>query len=592
VRKATAVLAALLLLAVLATPSVAEQAQGHYVLTEQTFTINPDRTVYVEANFTFVNTSSHLLITGMPWAVPTNNVTNISARDDTGPLTCSTEQTQNSTTITVHFRGSGIGPGEQLNYHMSYTTDGLVTGSNPEYKATLGAPGNVYHHNTYVVTVQGPSGTRLFLTNPQAQVVENNPPTVRYQTSIDASGTFNGLQVRFYEHPVYYRHTLIESLSNFGTEASRDIKFDTILFSPSLSQFAAFLDSNLPMSTMYVDEENNWHAVFDVGTIQPGASKELRIEIVSADNVYTPGITENDIGTLTDVPATLSSYTKADNYWEVNNPTIQQQAAAVVNGETNAYRVAEKIVEYVDGHVNYVVTAKRPGALETFLTAWGDCDGFSDLTIALSRAVGLPARANFGWGFQENTVGHAWVEFYLPGKGWQPADPTWAKSSGDYMFKLDPIHLLRSVRGVSSSEVYSKYTWYGSQPTAGDEQDNLVVLTESQAAQAFIQAGTSTITIASNLLTSQPNATLSQELQLAQARLAQAQAASGASAVAFAQEAIQHANVVIQALGKAPETGSTFLIEPLYILLIAAVIIVLVVIGAAVSWARSRRSRR
>ncbi len=569
--------------------SSAQHVSGHYELCELTYTIRPDRTLQAEENITFVNTSLTQVKITVNKTIPSPDVENVWVRDALGDLTY--QLTKGTKSTSISFETRWIGQGQHYTYGISYTADGLVTGSDSEYKATLGGlQAGGYRYDNYVVIVQGPSGTRLFLTNPQADVIENNPPKVRYQTSIDASGSFDGLQVRFFEHPVYYKHTLIESISNPSTEASRDIKFDTILFSPSLSQFAAFLDSNLPMSTMYVDGENNWHAVFDVGSIQPMASKELRIEIVSANDVYTPGITENDVGTLTDVPAALSPYTKADNYWEVDNLTIRQQAALVVGGETNAYRVAEKIVEYVDEHVTYEVTAKRQGAARTFDTARGDCDGFSDLTIALSRAVGLPARANFGWGFQENTVGHAWVEFYLPGEGWQPADPTWAKTSGDYMFKLDPIHLLRSVRGVSSSEVYTNYTWYGSQPTAGEERDNLVVLREGEAENAFVQAGTSAITIAGNLLASQPNATLSQELQLAQAKLAQAQAASGASAIALAQDAIQHANVVIQALGKKPETGSAFPIEPFQILLIAAVIIVLAVMGGAVSWARSRRS--
>jgi hypothetical protein len=210
------------------------------------------------------------------------------------------------------------------------------------------------------------------------------------------------------------------------------------------------------------------------------------------------------------------------------------------------------------------------------------------LAIALSRAVGLPARMDFGWGYQENLVGHAWVEFYLPGKGWQPADPTWAKTSGDYLFELDPIRILRYVRGISSSESASKYTWYGAQPSVGNENENIVSLTRSEAAQVLIQAGKSTIDAASDLLASHPDEALSQELNLARAKLEQAQTASDENAILLAKESVGHANVVIEALGEPPEAGPIFAINLLYLALI--LLVVVPIVGAAAIWIQKRRA--
>jgi hypothetical protein len=473
---------------------------------------------------------------------------------------------------------------------MSYVAGGLVSGTGAKYACRLGGINidpDAFPYNSYIVRIQGPSGSKLFTMDPTAEVVATDPPTVRYETHLSAPGSFDGLSATFYTSPMYYKVTMAERFVNSGSEASRNITFDATMFAYSQWQFAAFAGANLPLKTMYVDEENNWHGVFDVGDLQPGQSKSLNIELIYIENIYMPNISENDVGTIADAPAGLSDYLEACEYWEVDNLNIKQRADQIVGTETNAYEVARRIIEYVSDYVTYVITPQRKGALETLSSGRGDCDCFSDLTIALSRAVGLPARMNLGWGYQENLVGHAWVEFYLPGKGWQPADPTWAKTSGDYLFQLDPIRILRYVRGISSSDSASGYTWYDAQPSVESEDVSIVSLTKSEAAQALLRASENTIDVASDLLASHPDEALSQELDVARAKLEQAQAASDENAILLAQEAVDHANVVIKALGEPPEAGPIFPIDLRYLVLILAVVIP---IGVAAILIHKRRA--
>jgi hypothetical protein len=52
--------------------------------------------------------------------------------------------------------------------------------------------------------------------------------------------------------------------------------------------------------------------------------------------------------------------------------------------------------------------------------------------IALCRAAGIPARFVEGVTYGLSDSGpsleqHDWMEFYLPGIGWVPADPTWGR---------------------------------------------------------------------------------------------------------------------------------------------------------------------
>jgi hypothetical protein len=61
---------------------------------------------------------------------------------------------------------------------------------------------------------------------------------------------------------------------------------------------------------------------------------------------------------------------------------------------------------------------------------------YSDLMITLLRALGIPARAAFGYTYdprddenQESQEGHQWLEAYMPGVGWVSIDPTWGDSA-------------------------------------------------------------------------------------------------------------------------------------------------------------------
>jgi transglutaminase-like putative cysteine protease len=59
----------------------------------------------------------------------------------------------------------------------------------------------------------------------------------------------------------------------------------------------------------------------------------------------------------------------------------------------------------------------------------GKCTDISSVFVALCRAAGVPAREVFGLRLgkkaQEDITGgqHCWAEFFLPGRGWVPADP-------------------------------------------------------------------------------------------------------------------------------------------------------------------------
>lgn len=570
----------LLILAVTATPANAQPSSTYYELVELSYTINADRTLNAHEKYVVYNSSLRTHTYTITHQIPTEGTDDINVWSDAESLESEVEKTAEKTTITIRFK---LGGRKRLTYHISYIADNLVSGVGPIYESKFGGiilgPRD-FSHQKHIVEVQGLAGSKLFLTNPDAQILENDPPTVRYETSIDAPGSFEGLKVQFCTQPTYYKLTLTERLTNQSTDKIDDMRLNMILFTKEASwQFAALTSSNYQVKTMYVDNENNWHGVFEVGEISPGATKELQLELIYEIDVYDPRISENDVGALSEA-SWLTAYLEPDNKWESDHPLIVQAATSAVDGATNAYLAGQKIVEFVVDRLNYQTQTTRHGALWAYLNRIGDCSEYTDLSVALARAAGLPARAMYGWGYSENNLGgHAWVEFYLPNKGWQPADPTWAEAFGDHFAKLNPIHLTRSIRGLNSSESNLTFAYRGAAPKF-EETVNSLILTASGAAQKYINAAEYAIGVAEKLLDSSPSEDLSQSLQLAQQNLEQAQTASDETQkILYAKQSVENANEVIQALGNLPEEESGFFIDwdtLLPVLSIACVIVVVV----------------
>lgn len=68
---------------------------------------------------------------------------------------------------------------------------------------------------------------------------------------------------------------------------------------------------------------------------------------------------------------------------------------------------------------------------QTLAKRGGKCADISSVFVAVARAAGVPAREVFGLrlgkdpGISDMTTGHhCWAEFYLPGYGWVPVDPS------------------------------------------------------------------------------------------------------------------------------------------------------------------------
>jgi transglutaminase-like putative cysteine protease len=166
---------------------------------------------------------------------------------------------------------------------------------------------------------------------------------------------------------------------------------------------------------------------------------------------------------------------------EVSAPEIAVKASEF-NVNKSKVELAKDIYDFVNTHITYDLDPEyaNKGALSGIKTARGVCDEYATLFTALSRALHLPARVVTGYWIDEplkqgawndvSSNAHAWAEFYLPGVGWIPVEPTFIYTyngvrtpNSDYFanMKKDDLHLLYGYqRNKLKSDINISYSYY------------------------------------------------------------------------------------------------------------------------------------
>lgn len=200
-----------------------------------------------------------------------------------------------------------------------------------------------------------------------------------------------------------------------------------------------------------------------------------------------------DSGNISDIPKDLISRdTKDGKYWEVDTVEIQNVARELKGSETNVYKLVEKAYKYVIDKIDYSDVKRfgindRQGALKTLQGGAAVCMEYSDLFITLVRAMGIPARGAFGYGYSsldytsvtDSSINHQWAEVYLPKeKLWVPADTTWGES-GNLLIGGDLNHFYSHVASVDpETPSTTEVAYYGSSPNIKDRTMNIEVVEE------------------------------------------------------------------------------------------------------------------
>ena len=144
---------------------------------------------------------------------------------------------------------------------------------------------------------------------------------------------------------------------------------------------------------------------------------EIKTELTA--NAFRNGTPNN--------PSLYAVYTEPDALLPADDAVIKKACAAIVKGEINPYRRAQRIYTYLLSEMTLRKTAEQDVG-KSILTAFNDKNGDAYdaalLFCTMARAAGIPAIPTAGLlvDAEKQTVLHWWAEFYLNGFGWVPVD--------------------------------------------------------------------------------------------------------------------------------------------------------------------------
>lgn len=122
-----------------------------------------------------------------------------------------------------------------------------------------------------------------------------------------------------------------------------------------------------------------------------------------------------------------------------DSPETWRLAVEAIEGQTDTWQAALAIMRYVHGHLTYVPqsTSVHTHIREVLRDKQGVCQDFAHVMIGLCRAVKIPALYVSGYLATESaSATHAWMEVFVPGKGWRALDPTHNRQTDGQYVKI------------------------------------------------------------------------------------------------------------------------------------------------------------
>ena len=371
--------------------------------------------------------------------------------EGTKQLSLTRTEKDDTISLQVNFDDAVVGKGKTRTFTISFEESSFASRTGEVWEISIPRLSESNNFRSYNINLIVPSsfGKEAYISpDPKSIYVGEN--TINY--SFDkASIQKTGITAGFGKFQVF-SFSLNYHLENpLNKTASTEIAIP-----PDTAFQKIYYDSINPApEEVYLDEDGNWLAVYKLDPRE-------RIDVTAMGTVQIYA-NPREIQTVTS--ETLQENLKESEYWQVNDPQIQNLAGTL--------RTPKAIYDFVSTNLSYSYDRVRPNVTRygasLALTSPKDaiCMEYTDLFIALARAAGIPAREINGYAYTENPeiqplslvadVLHSWPEYWDEQKHvWVPIDPTWGSTTGgvDFFSKLDLRHFTFVIHGRDDTTPY------------------------------------------------------------------------------------------------------------------------------------------
>jgi len=429
-----------------------------------TYDVEKNGETAVEQKVTIVNKENDVLATTYTHTLKHLNIYDVYGEDTKGALEINIKSTQDTTTLKTELNEQVIGKNRANELLFRYKTKDIANKVGEIWNINLPQVTTTETVKEYDITLKVPEdfGPEIFIApQPNMKNVENTKIIYKFnKENIDNAGitaAFGKYQLLNYQLKYHLQNTswlpttqeiaLPPDIAN-----TQQINFNKLTPQPQ---------------KVYRDKDGNIMAAYKVP-----AKKDLEIALVGSAKILGTQIHPEFGGKIHEIPQKLiDTYTQPQTYWEANSAEIQALAKELFDPKSTVAQNAQTIYNYITSEAQYNFETTK----ETFITRKGAqealnqketwaCMEFTDLFIALARAMGIPSRELNGYAFanaenlaplsinlKSGDLLHAWPEFYDPNFGWVAIDPTWGNTSGiDYFTKLDTNHFAFAIKGLNS----------------------------------------------------------------------------------------------------------------------------------------------
>ncbi len=215
------------------------------------------------------------------------------------------------------------------------------------------------------------------------------------------------------------------------------LNLETPLMSPLTSPYQRLVASSVtpePVAVRQVRDDR-----FGTFRLLLRPYEQQQIKLIYVIDTYAYNTEKENLATSGPGLTNPGSYLGDEKHIEASNPAIRSQALQLGTGLANVTEKTRAIFDFVNQYLTYNLNSPyvNQGALAALTNREGVCDEYASLFVALARANGIPARVVAGYRlddkagrYQVNGVydatklRHSWAEYYTPGYGWVPVEPT------------------------------------------------------------------------------------------------------------------------------------------------------------------------